>query len=82
MIGVPNEDLGEEVKAVVVPAKGVTPSPALERELIEFCRSSLAHYKCPRTIDFASDVPRTETGKMAKRRLREKYWAGHASRIV
>jgi acyl-CoA synthetase (AMP-forming)/AMP-acid ligase II len=82
VIGVPNEDLGEEVKAVVVPAKGVTPSPALERELIEFCRSSLAHYKCPRTIDFASDVPRTETGKMAKRRLREKYWAGHASRIV
>jgi acyl-CoA synthetase (AMP-forming)/AMP-acid ligase II len=82
VIGVPNEDLGEEVKAVVVPAPGVSPGPALERELIEFCRSGLAHYKCPRTIDFASDVPRTETGKMAKRRLREKYWVGHKSRIV
>ncbi|HTO07305.1 MAG TPA: AMP-binding protein [Myxococcota bacterium] len=82
VIGVPNEDLGEEVKAVVVPAAGVSPGPALERELIEFCRSALAHYKCPRTIDFASDVPRTETGKMAKRRLREKYWAGRESRIV
>jgi len=82
VIGVPNEDLGEEVKAVVVPSPGVTPGPELERELIDFCRASLAHYKCPRTIDFASDVPRTETGKMAKRRLREKYWSGHASRIV
>ncbi|HTO53203.1 MAG TPA: AMP-binding protein [Myxococcota bacterium] len=82
VIGVPNEDLGEEVKAVVVPAPGVTPTPALAQELIDFCRQSLAHYKCPRTIDFASDVPRTETGKMAKRRLREKYWSGHASRIV
>ncbi len=82
VIGVPNEDLGEEVKAVVVLAPGITPGAALERELIEFCRQSLAHYKCPRTIDFASDVPRTETGKMAKRRLRDKYWAGRESRIV
>ncbi len=82
VIGVPNEDLGEEVKAVVVPAPGVNPGPDLERELIAFCRDQIAHYKCPRTIDFATEVPRTETGKMAKRRLREKYWAGKASRIV
>ena len=60
----------------------MTPGPALEHELIDYCRGHLAHYKCPRTIDFADDVPRTETGKMAKRRLREKYWAGHSSRIV
>ncbi|MBM4336332.1 MAG: acyl-CoA synthetase [Deltaproteobacteria bacterium] len=82
VIGVPNEDLGEEVKAVVVPAAGVTPGPDLERELIAFCRDHIAHYKCPRTIDFAAEVPRTETGKMAKRKLREKYWGGHESRIV
>jgi acyl-coenzyme A synthetase/AMP-(fatty) acid ligase len=82
VIGVPNEDLGEEVKAVVVPAAGVTPGPELERELIAFCRDHIAHYKCPRTIDFASEVPRTETGKMAKRKLREKYWGGHTSRLV
>lgn len=50
--------------------------------LIAFCREHIAHCKCPRTIDFASEVPRTETGKMAKRRLREKYWAGHTSRLV
>ncbi|HTO68317.1 MAG TPA: AMP-binding protein [Myxococcota bacterium] len=82
VIGVPNEDLGEEVKAVVVPAAGAVPGPQLERELVEYCRAHLAHYKCPRTIDFATEVPRTETGKMAKRRLREKYWAGRESRIV
>ncbi|MEX2207683.1 MAG: acyl-CoA synthetase [Myxococcota bacterium] len=82
VIGVPNEDLGEEVKAVVVPAAGVTPGPDLERELIAFCREHIAHYKCPRTIDFASEVPRTETGKMAKRKLREKYWTGKSSRLV
>jgi long-chain acyl-CoA synthetase len=82
VIGVPNEDLGEEVKAVVVPAAGVTPGPELERELIAFCRDHIAHYKCPRTIDFVTEVPRTETGKMAKRKLRERYWAGKDSRIV
>jgi len=80
VIGVPNEDLGEEVKAVVVPAVGVTPGPELE--LIAFCRDHIARYKCPRAIDFASEVPRTETGKMAKRKLREKYWGGHTSRLV
>ena len=49
VIGVPNEDLGEEVKAVVQPIDGVEPGPELERELIEFCREHLAHFKCPRT---------------------------------
>jgi acyl-coenzyme A synthetase/AMP-(fatty) acid ligase len=82
VIGVPNDDLGEEVKAVVVPALGATPGAELERELIEFCRAGIAHYKCPRTIDFASELPRTETGKMQKRKLRERYWQGHASRLV
>ncbi len=82
VIGVPNEEMGEEVKAVVVPAAGVEPGAALERELIDFCREGIAHYKCPRSIDFATQVPRTETGKMAKRKLRDRYWAGHEGRLV
>ncbi|HTY19761.1 MAG TPA: AMP-binding protein [Myxococcota bacterium] len=82
VIGVPNDDLGEEVKAVVVPAPGVPPGSDLERELIEFCRAGIAHYKCPRTIDFVDALPRTETGKMQKRRLRDRYWQGHESRLV
>ncbi len=82
VIGVPNEEMGEEVKAVVRPAAGAAPGPELERELIEYCRAGLAHYKCPRSIDFASELPRTETGKMAKRVLRDRYWQGRASRLV
>jgi acyl-coenzyme A synthetase/AMP-(fatty) acid ligase len=66
----------------VVPAAGVAPGPALGDELIQFCRAHIAHYKCPRTIDFAAELPRTETGKMQKRKLRDQYWQGHASRLV
>jgi len=82
VIGVPNEEMGEEVKAVVVPAAGVAPGPALADELIEFCRAHIAHYKCPRTIDFTDALPRTETGKMQKRKLRDRYWSDHQSRLV
>jgi acyl-coenzyme A synthetase/AMP-(fatty) acid ligase len=82
VIGVPDEEMGEQVKAVVIPARGVTPGPELERELIEYCRSGIAHYKCPRSIDFVSELPRTETGKMAKRKLRARYWEGRESRLV
>jgi fatty-acyl-CoA synthase len=74
VIGVPSEEMGEEVKAVVVPGAGVEPSPEFERELIDYCRESIAHYKCPRSIDFTDDLPRTETGKMAKRKLKARYW--------
>jgi long-chain acyl-CoA synthetase len=81
VIGVPNEEMGEEVKAVVVPAPGAPAGPELERELIEFCRAHIAHYKCPRSIDFVEQLPRTETGKMQKRKLRERYWQGYTSRI-
>jgi acyl-CoA synthetase (AMP-forming)/AMP-acid ligase II len=82
VIGVPNEDLGEEVKAVVVPASDAEPGSALETELIEYCRAHLAHYKCPRSVDFVHELPRTETGKMQKRKLRDRYWKGHAGRLV
>jgi long-chain acyl-CoA synthetase len=82
VLGVPNEDLGEEVKAVVLPAAGVEPGPALERELIEFCREHIAHFKCPRSIDFVSELPRLPTGKLYKRLLRDQYWQGRQSSIV
>jgi acyl-CoA synthetase (AMP-forming)/AMP-acid ligase II len=82
VIGVPHPEMGEEVKAVVVPAPGATPGPELEHELIEHCRAGIAHYKCPRTVDFVDALPRTETGKMQKRKLRDRYWEGHGSRLV
>jgi len=77
VIGVPNEDLGEEVKAVVQPMEGVERGPELERELIQFCRDNLAHYKAPRSIDFEDELPRLPTGKLYKRLLRDRYWEGH-----
>jgi long-chain acyl-CoA synthetase len=81
VFGVPNEDLGEEVKAVVQPMPGVAAGPALEAELIAFCRSQMAHLKCPRTIDFTDALPRLPTGKLYKRVLRDAYWAGRSTRI-
>ena len=82
VFGVPNADLGEEVKAVVQPMPGLRPSAELAEELILFCRDHLAHMKCPRSIDFEAELPRLPTGKLYKRVLRDRYWAGHASRIV
>ena len=82
VFGVPNEDLGEEVKAVVQPVAGQAHTPELAAELIAFCRIHLAHLKCPRSIDFSHELPRLPTGKLYKRKLRDAYWAGHNSRIV
>ena len=82
VIGVPNEDLGEEVKAVVQPVDGVVGDEALERELIAFCRQHLAHFKCPRSVDFVDELPRLPTGKLYKGVLREQYWGDHDTRIV
>jgi long-chain acyl-CoA synthetase len=74
VIGVPNTDLGEEVKAVVIAANGATAGPALAAELIAFCRARLAHYKCPVSVDFVNELPRLPTGKLLKRQLRQQYW--------
>ena len=82
VIGVPNEDLGEEVKAVVQPMPGVDAGPELARELIAFCKEHLAHFKCPRTVDFEDELPRLPTGKLYKRLLRDRYWADHSTAIV
>jgi acyl-CoA synthetase (AMP-forming)/AMP-acid ligase II len=82
VFGVPNDEFGEEVKAVVQPVDGVTPGPELEAELIEYCRAHLASYKCPRTVEFDPELPRDPNGKLYKRRIRERYWQGRTSRIV
>ena len=76
VIGVPNNEFGEEVKAVVVANDGVDPE-ALGETLRSFCREQMAGYKVPRSIDFVDALPRTGTGKVKKRMLREKYWADH-----
>ena len=82
VFGVPNDDFGEEVKAVVQPLAGVSPSPELAAELIAFCAEHLAKHKCPRSVDFTEQLPRLPTGKLYKRTLRDPYWAGRKSRIV
>ncbi len=82
VFGVPNDDLGEEVKAVVQAMPGVEPDAALAAELIEFCTSNLSRQKCPRSIDFEAELPRLPTGKLYKRLLRDRYWGDRKSRIV
>jgi len=81
VLGVPNEEWGEEVKAVIEPADGVTPSPALAEELITHCRGLLANYKVPRSVDFRDELPRYPTGKLYKRLLRDDYWKGIERKI-
>jgi acyl-CoA synthetase (AMP-forming)/AMP-acid ligase II len=78
VFGVPNDDFGEEVKAVVQPVQMPADdeaAAALARELIAFCREHLADVKCPRTIDFRPELPRHPTGKLYKRILKDHYWA-------
>lgn len=82
VFGVPNDDFGEEVKAVVEPMDQAEAGPLLEQELIAFCRARLADVKCPRSIDFRAELPRHPTGKLYKRLLKDEYWAGHVSSII
>jgi long-chain acyl-CoA synthetase len=81
VIGVPDEEYGEQVKAVVAPAEGVAPGEGLTQRLIAHCRQHLAGYKAPRTIDYVAEIPRSAAGKIQKQPLREPYWAGHDRRI-
>jgi acyl-CoA synthetase (AMP-forming)/AMP-acid ligase II len=82
VLGVPNDDFGEEVKAVVEPVSMDDAGPELEHELIAYCREHLADVKCPRSVDFRAELPRHPTGKLYKRLLKDEYWAGHESRII
>jgi long-chain acyl-CoA synthetase len=82
VFGVPNEDLGEEVKAAVQLMPGIAAGPNTAEELIAFCAQHLSRQKCPRSIDFEAELPRLPTGKLYKRLLRDRYWQGHKTRIV
>ncbi len=74
VFGVPNEEFGEEVKAVVQPKDWKDATPEFEKELIAFCREHISHIKCPRSVDFEKELPRHPTGKLLKRLLKDRYW--------
>jgi acyl-CoA synthetase (AMP-forming)/AMP-acid ligase II len=76
VIGVPDEEFGESVKAVVQLAEGAVADEGLADRLIAHCRALLAGYKAPRSVDVIAEIPRTGTGKIRKQVLREPYWAG------
>jgi acyl-CoA synthetase (AMP-forming)/AMP-acid ligase II len=76
VFGIPNQEFGEEVKAVVLPVDMKMAGPELEQELIAYCRESLSHIKCPKSIDFKAEFPRTGTGKLMKRFLIDEYSGG------
>lgn len=73
VIGLPNEEWGEEVKAVVEPSGDVLADAALSADILRFCREHLAHFKCPRSVDFMPQLPRHDNGKLYKHKLREHY---------
>ncbi|MFH6787027.1 MULTISPECIES: acyl-CoA synthetase [Methylobacterium] len=79
VFGVPNEEMGEEVKAVVQLRQGIDGTPEKAREIIAWCRARLSHFKVPRSVDFRSELPRTPTGKLIKRLLRDEYWPHNSS---
>jgi long-chain acyl-CoA synthetase len=76
VFGIPDEDWGEQVKAVIQPIGGVTPGPELEAALRDFASGKLAKYKTPKTFDFIAEMPRDPNGKLYKRKLRDPYWKG------
>ncbi len=82
VFGVPNDDFGEEVKAVVQLMPGLESGDALTLELLAFCSEELARFKVPRSIDYQEELPRLPTGKLYKRLLRDRYWGKKDSRIV
>jgi acyl-CoA synthetase (AMP-forming)/AMP-acid ligase II len=78
VFGIPSEEWGESVHAVVVTQPG---ERLREAEVIEFAREKLAGYKIPRSVSFMDEIPRTGSGKILKRVLREPYWKGRATRV-
>ncbi len=76
VFGIPNDDWGEEVKAVIEPAEGVEANDELAQEILGYCADKLARFKTPKSIDFTNEMPRDPNGKLYKRKLRDPYWKG------
>ena len=76
VFGIPNDDWGEEIKAVVQPAEDAEPGPALTADLLAYLGDRVAKFKLPRTVDYVAELPRDPNGKLYKRRLRDPYWSG------
>jgi long-chain acyl-CoA synthetase len=76
VFGIPDDEWGEQIKAVVEPAPGFTPGPELAQEILRSLEGRLARMKWPRTIDFIHEMPREPNGKLLKRKLRDPYWEG------
>ena len=74
VFGVPNNEMGEEVKAVIQPENMADAGPDLEAELMAYCKEKISSVKCPKSIDFEKELPRHPTGKLYKRLLKDKYW--------
>jgi long-chain acyl-CoA synthetase len=81
VVGVPSDEWGEEVRAVVEATPGQAADDALALDLVEYCRARLAHYKCPRAVDFVDSLGRDPNGKVRKKPFRDGYWDGGARRI-
>ena len=81
VIGVPNEDFGEEVKAIVQPLEMAQAGPELADEIIALCKTRIAAYKCPRSVEFRAALPRHPTGKLFKRLLKQQYWTKDANKV-
>ena len=81
MFGIPNDDWGEEIKAVIEPAEGSAAGEELEAQLRAFAEANLASYKRPKTYDFIAEMPRDPSGKLFKRKLRDPYWQGRTTAI-
>jgi long-chain acyl-CoA synthetase len=75
VFGIPHDEWGEEIKAVVQPVPGAEPGPALTADLLAFLGGRVAKFKLPKSIDYVSELPRDPNGKLYKRRLRDPYWA-------
>lgn len=82
VFGVPNAEMGEEVKAIIQPIDWADATPETAADLIAYCREHLSKVKCPKSIDFDPALPRHDTGKLFKRVIRDRYWAGHGKRVA
>jgi long-chain acyl-CoA synthetase len=80
VVGIPNEEWGEEVRAIVQLVEGAEEAGAVDA-IVAHCREQLSGYQVPRGVDFDAALPRTETGKLARKALRERYWAGRSRRL-